>query len=210
MTAREQLDQRMRDVLLQLAVCSHVSAPPYEPRGRSGATTSRVLVGGDLGNHYLALAYGAPFHICDGHCRHRWLPAHDDHAREQVLLQAETELASIRRGAGLTDAQRNELKGDVAAMLEDTVGWAPEDVERSRFRISARLVRRHRRAAGLNPETGQLVDDALELAGRDLEELRRRARAYKAEGKQVSQIALLLRLHRNTVRKYVQNDRAAA
>jgi DNA-binding NarL/FixJ family response regulator len=82
-------------------------------------------------------------------------------------------------------------------MLDETRGMTPEAVSTTSFRMSATIVRRHRRAAGLDPETGK----AFEEEQLDAEKRRRRVQELAAQGYSDTYIARKVGVHRSTVER---------
>jgi len=191
---RGALDAEMRGLLIAIATCSHVPAVTYGGGAGSDEHPGGRRPPGDLGAEYLARRYGEPFHTCTRNCRHHRAAA-SDLERWQAIVEARDELKLIR-GTGIrlrSDSEEDTTK-TISRMLNETAGWAPEDVERSRFRMSARMVRRHRSRAGLNPETGR--DDSTTAAGEPRDE---RAAAMFAKGMTTRQIAAVLDVDQSTI-----------
>lgn len=156
---RPELDQAMRDILTKLALCSHIPATSYQPRGRSGATESRDLSGGDQGAHVHAVAYGPPFHQCTGACRHR-PPATTDEQRLRVLHAATDEYEHLT-GQSAVKAQRPQ--GETAAerdarIVRDYSGWSVREVAVA-VRCGEGDVRRARRHGKVNVDGRELPVD---------------------------------------------------
>lgn len=190
---RAELDAAMREVLTQLALCSHIGAAGYEPRGRSRATNSVNLVGGDKGNEYFARAYGMPFH--------RPTPRHPgcvtDEQRKHVIDTAGDELRHLRgNGRGQVSKPKGEtLEQLKARIVKDGEGFPLKEVAIN-FRCGERIVRAAREEAGREPAFGRVPE-----AGPDAEARRARALELKDEGLTVTQIAKLLGVHRSTVER---------
>jgi hypothetical protein len=197
MTERDRLDSEMRHVLIQIAVCSHVPAVTYGGGAGSDEHPGGRQPPGDLGPEYFARLYGPPFHTCSRGCKHH-KPASNDRDRDAIVQRAIEELKLIR-GHGERPRPVGESRDQtVTRMLDECEGWKPEDVERSRWKMSARMVRRYRKIAGLNQETGLPPSDGDGLAA---SERRARARAYHEQGYRLSQIATLLGVSRSTIER---------
>jgi hypothetical protein len=210
---RAELDRQMRGVLAQLATVSHVSAAGYQPSGRSGATSSRDLSGGDLGADVFARRYGPPFH----EPTKRWPGAQDNDHRAVVLRAARDELDHVRgRGSAVTrptgetaaDRDHRIVHGYVdhrTGIRENFEGWPPEDVAMNTGTTAAR-VRKIRLRAGRDPENGTELAVAAELPAA---ERRRRARELAAAGSTLTQISHQLGASRSTIERDL-GKRAAA
>ena len=199
---RQDLDREMGGVLHELNLCSHTPALGYEPMGRSGATTSRDLSGGDTGPAYFAFRYGPPFHEfhrCTSKCGHRRKQARTDAERMLVLERAKEELKSLRGGqsvreerpAGETAKQRD------ARIVKDYPGWAAKEVARE-VRCGVNDVRQARVAAGREPDYGKEPEPEADLEARIA-----RARELYASGHKPAQIARLLDVSRATAWRYI-------
>lgn len=190
----------MRYWLGQLAVCSHATTATWAPTGRSGG--GKALGGsrppGDLGAEQYARAYGLPFH--------QPTPtdpgAKDDAHRGRLVGQVRAEVQHLR-GHVAVDRPLPES----TAELEQRIVLEGEDYEPGeasvRFRCTPTMVRRARRAAGRNEETGRADAASLPTAER-----RKRTQALKQQGKTVSQIARLLGVDKATVSRDLQRKAA--
>jgi DNA invertase Pin-like site-specific DNA recombinase len=191
---RSDLDREMREVLVQLASCSHVPAAPWQPSGRSRSsdeTPGGTRPPGDLGHTRYARDYGPPFHE-----RSRQYPgAVTNEQRRRVLERARTELEQLRgrgvkpRPAGESIQQRN------ARIIAEGTGWTVREVA-IHFRCGEREVRRVRAAAGREPEYGRVPE-----RDPDAERRRRRARELIDTGHTLAQIARLLSVSRSTIER---------
>jgi hypothetical protein len=180
----DDLDQAMQDVLLAMTMLSYGSTSAWDSNGGTqGKPGSRILV---LVDRPLADVY-----------RERWENANGPTSRRQILEEARREL----------DQWRGWLRRDVPAgetpeqeerrLLQEGKGFDPNAVAQ-RFRTSATRVRRLRRAAGLNEETGaghvvSAPDDSPE-----------RIRELAAQGMSVRAIAMLTRASKSTVDRVVR------
>lgn len=215
MTAREDVDRRMRQALLELDMVAGAKAASYEPRSRSGATSSVVLTGGNdparAGSEadYYRRAYGPPFNRPS----FRHPGAVDDHAREQLVKAARETLDKLRgharpaRPAGETTEQR------IRRMLVETEGMAPHQVTTTRFcdiAPSARHVRHLRRRNGRDPETGALNPQQPVAMPRLAAELRiRRVQDLRRRGYSVRDAARTLGVSAKTIERDLGKERAA-
>lgn len=154
MTTAE-LNARMRQVLVQLELCSNGTTTAYNPAGGGGHSKKpggERPRGGDSAPHL--------------YWHQQYIACNDDTARSTVLDDAERELAQIT-GRGVSAHQRpSETPEEArAAVLDATHGWRPEDATRSASArgISARTLRRWRREANRDPETGEPQHERLNL-----------------------------------------------
>lgn len=189
----EELETRMRNVLLQLELTSNGRTAAYDSSG--GGTPDYVLVD-DNGRGRLDPA-DAP------HLRYakQWDDAEDDEGRRQVLARARDELEHIRRSHA--DPQAVESKQDRdRRIITDGRGFPAHEVAIS-IRCGITDVHKARAGAGLDLEYGEarVNGRALTRAQRDAEivVLRRR-------GMNPFQIASKLGIARSTVRDVL--DRA--
>lgn len=179
----DDLDQAMQDVLLAMTMLSNGTTQAWDKSGSQGKPGSRILV---LVEKPIADVY-----------RERWENANGPTSRRAILEEARREL----------DQWRGWLRRDVPAgetpeqeerrLLQEGKGFDPNAVAQ-RFRTSATRVRRLRRAAGLNEETGaghvvSAPDDSPE-----------RIRELAAQGMSVRAIAMLTRASKSTVDRVVR------
>jgi hypothetical protein len=177
----ERLDQAMREVLLQLAVCSHVAAA--NPQGASRSSDEALGGRRPPGDH------GA------GHYADRYDACASDHGRARVLQEARAELEHLRKRRAPVAV--GETADQLAArIVNDGAGWSLDDIAHH-FRCTKTFAVRARRAAGLDTEFGQPPAPVA-----DVTERRARVRHMRhVEGRSVVQIALVLGVHRNTVHR---------
>lgn len=191
---RPALDAQMRTVLARLELVSHGTTAAISPTTGSQSATVRPGQGHPEGRP--AGCAGAE-HV---YWRARYQEQATDDGRRNTIRGAERELELLtgryqrQRGAGETPDET------IARMLRETQGWTPEDVEHSTWRMSARLVRKHRLVAGHDAETGQpttltMADDA---------EPAQRAREMRDRGMSIRQIAFALRQHKTQVERWVR------
>ena len=179
----DDLDQKMRRVLLGLALTSNGRTASYNPSGG----------GGD---------HQPPLELRPGDAPHDdfldlYARAADDRQREEVLHDAEAQLRAIRvargpkAGAWETQAQRD------ARIVEQGEGWPALEVARA-IHCGINDVRRARARAGRDTEFGRLPRN-----GRALDEPDRRADVLRmaSEGSTERQIAFALGLERTMVRR---------
>jgi hypothetical protein len=221
MTERESLDRQMRDVLLDLAVCSHARTQTFDATGRSGATDSVILSGGDRGASPWAELYGPPFHegrvgrgaTALAHDLKLPAPASTDSGRRLVLKATRAELERIRGGsrsaemrpAGETVAERDRR------VVADGQGMSPEDAA-YHFRLEGgeRQARRIRIAAQRYPEDGTPIAGDLTT-----DQKRDRAREMRTRKVPLREIAAALEVSHMKVARWTRdidpsNDRRAA
>lgn len=198
---RAQLDGAMRQVLAELAVTSNGRIAAYNPTGGHASDPGDVTTGDANPPHLdYAVRYGEPFHTCTSDCYHRD-PADDDHQRRQVLDQAREHLERLR-GRDHHPRPAGETSDDtIRRMLTETEGWTPDEVERSRFRMSARLVRRNRIAGGRDADTGHVVDDQADEHDEDLAD---RAVELRSRGMSQRQIAFILGKDKRQITRYLE------
>jgi hypothetical protein len=178
-----EMHMAMRVVLKDLEMLSHGSVTSWDSSGGGGKPGSRLLV-----------MHERPLHDV---FRERWENAKGPTSRRAILEEARREL----------DQWRGWLRRDVPAgetpeqeerrLLQEGKGFDPNAVAQ-RFRTSATRVRRLRRAAGLNEETGAghvvtAPDDSPE-----------RIRELAAQGMSVRAIAMLTRASKSTVDRVVR------
>jgi transposase-like protein len=202
-------DAAMRAVLQDLALVSQVGAA----RPAVGGAGSDEKLGGnrppgDLGAEAYARQYGHPFHACTPRCHHHG-PAADDYDREKVLAAAKADLEQSR-GHGLADRERPVGETPVEyrdRVLAETRGDSPAEVAQSRHAISQRTLRKWRRDAGRDTETGEMLGSApLPSSAVDR---RHRARQMRAQGHSVRSIAMQLKVAASTVHAYLTDEVAA-
>lgn len=198
---RQQLDDAMREVMLQLLMCSHVPAGPYDPIGRSrdAKEQSGARPPGDLGaESWLAEEYDR----CE-----------TDDQRRETIRKAREELKDVRKGP---DERPAEIEMDADDWLEtrnkEIVAQGEGltiDEAAIKFRCGPRDIVKARRAdgretdRGLKPEFegGRERGDG----GRFEADEAKRARVIEldGEGYRISQIAMLTGLSRSTVERYL-------
>lgn len=199
MTSTAALDRQMREVLLQLAVCSHVPASGYQPRGRSGATDSRLLIGGDTGNLTFARAYGRPFaQPTAGHPG-----ARDDHERQAVLDEARAELEHLRRGSADIELQEESLDELYDRIVHAGEGYTVKEVAFS-LRVGERVVISARKARGRDTGLGKALTNQQSLSRDDRREKARELRDKK--GLSYRAIALILGVPKSTIADDLAQD----
>lgn len=192
---RAELDAEMRQVLLDLAMCSHVPANGYEPTGRSRATESTILVGGDTGATYFERWYGMPFH--QPTAKHPGCVT--DEQRRLVIKKAREELESLR-GNGNSNGHSERPTGETATqrdmrIVKEGEGFTCREVAIN-FRCGERDVARARKRAGREPELGRVPESDL-----GAEERRARVHEMKERGMTISQIRLQLGVSRSTIER---------
>lgn len=187
------LDGEMRGVLARLELVSNGTVQTWDAAG-GPSTTTRPGQGHPEGRP--AGCAGAE-HL---YWQARYSMQTTIEGRRDTIRDARRELQVLtgryerRLPAGET------IDETISRMLHGTVGWTPREVEQSRWRMSARLVRRHRLAAGRDPETGS----PLSLACGDDTEPAARAREMKTRGMSVRQIALILGKDPRQIQRYLR------
>lgn len=141
----DELETRMRDVLLQLALTSNGRTSAYDSSG--GGTPDYVLVD-DKGRGKLG-AGDAP-HL---HYAAEWDAASDDETRAQVLDAAKDTLEHIRRSHADPKAAETKQERD-ARIVEKGRGWPAREVA-NHVRCGVTDVHKARAAAGLDIEYGE-------------------------------------------------------
>jgi hypothetical protein len=155
---RADLDRQMRAVLAQLETCSHVSAAPWGPTGRSPSSDEPPGGGrppGDLGHTYYARAYGPPFHASTS----RHPGAADDDQRARIVERARGELEHLRGQTQVDRPEPESLEQLRSRIVNQGEGWTVEQVALA-MRCGERLVIEARKAAGRDPEYGQPLEPA--------------------------------------------------
>jgi hypothetical protein len=155
---RVDLDRQMRAVLAQLETCSHVSAAPWGPTGRSPSSDEPQGGGrppGDIGHTYYAREYGPPFHAAS--TRHPGAP--DDAQRARIIDRARGELEHLRGQAELDRPEPESLEQLRARIVKQGEGWTVEKVALA-MRCGERLVLEARKAAGREPDYGRVLEPA--------------------------------------------------
>lgn len=187
------LDAEMQELVLQLMMCSHVPAAPWQPTGRSRSSDEHPGGGrppGDLGPE---VGLSAAYDRCE-----------TDEDRRRVIGRARDALKEIRGHLDLKRADGETEEQRIKRMLKETVNLSPEQVATTNFRMSPTLVRRHRSRAGLDPEKGtELVQEDLDADGR-----RERAQSLEAEGFSLAYIARKLGVSRSTVERDLERRAA--
>jgi hypothetical protein len=133
------IEQRFRQAILQLELCSHAPIVNLQGSHGTGKPGAVDLSGGDTGHTKLHNDY---------------LACTSDRCRLEVTIEVEDTVKRLRRldpkdrPTGETDEESR------ARILKDTRSWSPEDVARSHHAVTAKTIRRWRREARLNEETG--------------------------------------------------------
>jgi transposase len=177
----EDVQIRMRDVLLQLALTSN------------GRTASYASSGGSETDYSPSLSFGDAPHL---HFAKLWNAAETDGRREEVLAEAEETLDAIVRSHG--DPGRIETKQELyARIVSEGEGWSARDVA-TRFRCGISVVWHARAGDGRDIEYGRRPRN-----GRALTADERQAEVSRLldEGMSARQIANALRVGYNTVRR---------
>jgi ATP/maltotriose-dependent transcriptional regulator MalT len=178
----EEVERRMREVLLALAMTSNGRTASFNSSGGSEPDYTPTLGRGDAPHLFFAAA---------------WDAAEGDDARRRRLLQdAQETLKHLLRSSG--DPGRVESKADRdARIVEHGEGVAARDVA-TRFRCGIRDVWNARHEAGRDIELGRRPRN-----GRELPADARRAEVHRlaADGVSARQIAVSLQLSESTVRR---------
>ena len=179
--ALSELEQRMRDVLLQLAMISQ------------GRTASWNSGGGGEGEHDDAVVNAVIRGLGRdedpvGHYARRWDAADSDDERELVFHQAAKQLGALRGEGGSVAAHAapaETLEELHARILDVGEGWEAQAVA-DHFRCGVTTVRKARAAAGRETERGTLP-----INGRALSREERAAAIQRlaAQGMNATQIA---------------------
>lgn len=213
MSTRARLNARMSATLTALAVCSHARTQSYSPKGRSGATDSVDLTGGDKGAETYARLYGPPFHTdpagarTDPHVLHLAeqlavnIPAADDHQRDIIIGDAAAELATIR-GGGTPDRPLGESVTERDQRLIDTGEGLTAAEAAQRFRLGGgeREARRIRLRHQRYPEDGTRANATLTT-----DQKRSRAREMRTRGVPTRDIARALHVHQTQVMRWTKD-----
>lgn len=140
-----ELETRMQDVLLQLALTSNGRTSSYDSSG--GGTPDHVLVD-DNGRAKLGRGDAPHLHYAD-----EWNAAVDDEERAAVLKAATDELDRIRRSRANPHVAESKEERD-RRIIKHGKGWPARDVANA-IRCGITDVHKARQAAGLDIEYGQ-------------------------------------------------------
>lgn len=199
--SRDELDLAMREALLQLLMCSHVPAGPYDPIGRSrdSKEASGARPPGDLG--------------AEGMLAQEYDRCETDDQRREVIRKAREELKDIRKGP---DERPAEVEMDADDWFEkrnkEIVAQGEGltiDEAAVKFRCGPRDIIKARRGAereterGLKPEFegGRQRGDRGRFESDDAQKAR--VVELDNEGYRIHQIAMLTGLSRSTVERYL-------
>lgn len=183
------LDARMRDVLLQLALISQGRTASYNSSG--GAEVDYTPIAFTAAGDVVPLSRDQAPHEYYARAYDR---AETEEARERVYKAAAQLLDDLRRSSG--DPGRVETKQQLfARIVNDGAGWHAQDVA-NRMRCGVTLVRKAREEAGRETETGRPLRN-----GRELTHDERHAEIERllADGLSARQVARALRLSYSTV-----------
>lgn len=190
----DELETRMRDILLRLAMTSNGRTSAFDSSG--GGTPDYVLVD-DKGRG--KLARGDAPHL---YYAYAWDAAGDDHERERVLTDARDELDHILRSHADRTASESRADRD-ARIVREGIDWSARDVATS-FRCGIADVHKARAAAGREIEYGQPRKNGRELPRAELNaEILRLHR----QGLSQDQIAGALNIVRGSVRYVLARGR---
>lgn len=193
------LDAAMRSVLARLELVSHGTTQSWNAAGGSPSTVTRPGQGHPEGTP--TGGSSAP-HI---EWRRRYHAQDTNEGRASVIRGAKEELKlwTGRYTLWTEGAQGAEETPDetIARMLTETEGWTPEEVERSRWRMAPRLVRRHRILDSRDPATGKPTK--LTAPAEDAEPAAR-ARELDAQGLSLRQIGMLLGKDQKQIQRYLK------
>lgn len=182
-------DQEIATILLRLELVSHAATLNYNPSGGQGGEPDDRMVA-------LVLRNDEPPHLT---FRRRYRGCVTDKDRAAVITAAQAELdvwTKPRDWQALKDAP--SITED-QVILADGQGWSPEDLAQA-HRTTPSRVRKLRKAAGLDTETGkERVADAL-----DRDEKIVKARELRDNGHSNKQIALILGTSPQTVARFLQ------
>lgn len=183
----DELETRMREVLLQLALTSNGRTSAFDSSG--GGTPDYVLVD-DKGRGKLGRG-DAPHLLYAA----EWADAQDDPARAAVLEAAKAELDHIRRSHADRSAGESREDRD-RRIIKEGDGWAARDVATT-FRCGITDVHKARSAAGRDIEYGKPARN-----GRELSKQERTAEILRLhrQGLSQDQIASALNIVRSSVR----------
>jgi hypothetical protein len=183
----DELEIRMRDVLLQLAMTSNGRTTTLDS---SGVGTADYVLVDDSGR--AKLARGDAPHLTFAEL---WDLADDDHGREQVLKRAKDELDHIRKSHA--DPTKIETKDQLSTrIVREGAGFPAKDVAIA-MRTGVTVVWKARQAVGRDIEFGELLRGGRELS---LEEQKIEVIRLKRTGLSQRQIALRLNITHASVR----------
>ncbi len=191
----DNIEIRMRDVLLQLAMTSNGRTVSYDSSG--GGTPDYVLVD-DRGR--AKLAQGDAPHLSYATA---WDDARDDVERAAVLKAAQDELAGILKSRANPQAVETKEDRD-RRIVKEGEGWPAREVANS-FRCGLRDVIRAREAAGRDVDYGELRRNGRALTA---DERAAEVRRMHARGMSEQAIADALGIARGSVRFILARARA--
>lgn len=142
-------DATMRSILAQLELVSHGTTASPSPTAGSQPAVVRPGQGHPEGTP--AGCSGAEYL----YWRDRYTRQTTTQGRDSTITGAKDELKTL---TGRYERHRpvgESVDETIKRMLDATEGWTPEEVEQSSWRMSARLVRKHRVTAGRDPGTGK-------------------------------------------------------
>lgn len=139
------LTSRWHEVRVELLMLAEGSVTSWNKSGATGKPGHRVLA--DLNSN----TRSAVDVFAD-----RWHHARTDPAREQVIADAWTHVKH-ERGHGRPSVRAVESRDDIDRRIVRARGWSPEEIANSSeyLHTSASRVRKLRRDAGQDPETGR-------------------------------------------------------
>jgi DNA-directed RNA polymerase specialized sigma24 family protein len=193
--ALDNLETRMRDVLLQLALTSNGRTVSYDSSG--GGTPDYVLVD-DRGR--AKLAQGDAPHLSFAAA---WDSARDDVERAAVLKAARDELAGILKSRADHEAVESKAERD-QRIVKEGEGWPAREVATS-FRCGIRDVWHARADAGRDVEYGELRRNGRALTA---DERAAEVRRMHSRGMSEQAIADALGIARGSVRFILARARA--
>lgn len=138
------VEQRFRAALLQLAVWSSEGATMNPGSGAGSGKPGHVVLWSGSGMELPDVRVWVV----------RWERCRTPATRLAVCVDLERAVRELREPPARERASESDGERK-ARVLADTKGWSPEDVARSRHGVTAREIRRWRKAANLDTETGE-------------------------------------------------------
>jgi hypothetical protein len=179
----EEIEGRMREVLVQLELVSNGRTASFDVAGSSDPDWTPALGAGDAPHlHYAAW----------------WNSARDDGERQQCLDAARRELLELRHSRGDRRAEESKVERD-ARIVEKFEGIEAHEVA-IRVRCGLRDVWAARDAAGRDRDFGRKPREGPRL---DTTDRRAEVERLDREGMSAAQIAFTLGVHYDTVRRDV-------
>lgn len=147
------LHARWNDVRVQLLMLAEGSVTAWNKSGAGGKPGHRVLADVTSNTRSIVDVFAA-----------RWHGALSDEAREAVIVAA-WDHVKMERGHGRPQVRRVESREDIDRRILRARGWAPDEIANSSeyLHTSASRVRKLRRDAGQDPESGRVDETTAKI-----------------------------------------------